>query len=152
METEFKERLQRALREDGAQRKVREIAEDILTLKCPRCRSAFLDYEGCAALTCATCRCGFCAYCLRDCGRDAHGHVPDCAVAIEIGNRKKIRFGMFPDRPGSTDRSMWSLFLRERQGDRVKEAVRGLEAEDRAEVMRLLNPLLNERGIQLREF
>ena len=49
-----------------------------MTLRCPRknCRQAFTNYVGCAALTCsrATCGCGFCAYCLADCGTDAHDH------------------------------------------------------------------------------
>jgi serine/threonine protein kinase len=56
----------------------RHIQERILTLKCPRCAAAFLDFEGCFALTCHRCRCGFCAYCLADCGNDAHAHVARC--------------------------------------------------------------------------
>ena len=56
------------------------IAENILTLKCPRCFQAFIDFAGCFALTCsrADCGCGFCAYCLADCGGDAHAHVKQC--------------------------------------------------------------------------
>ena len=50
---------------------------------CPRCcGQAFLNFEGCFALTssrdnahfCAH----FCAYCLADCGADAHRHVANC--------------------------------------------------------------------------
>lgn len=39
------------------------VCENILTLKCPRpsCRRAFLDFEGCMALSC-NCGCGFCAW------------------------------------------------------------------------------------------
>lgn len=35
----------------------------------------------CAALTCANpqCKGGFCAYCLENCGDDAHQHVSKCA-------------------------------------------------------------------------
>jgi len=56
------------------------IIEKILTLRCPRCQQAFLDFEGCFALTCSrqSCKCGFCAHCLKDCGTDAHGCAADC--------------------------------------------------------------------------
>ena len=55
------------------------VLERLLTLKCPRCDAAFLDFNGCFALTCHRCNCGFCAYCLHDCGADAHRHVANCA-------------------------------------------------------------------------
>jgi len=48
-----------------------------LNLKCPRCEAVFHDYDGCNALSCgvASCKAGFCAICLEDCGHDAHPHV-----------------------------------------------------------------------------
>jgi hypothetical protein len=53
--------------------------EEDLTLRCPRCATAFADFRGCAALYCSRSGCGaaFCALCLKDCGgdRDAHAHV-----------------------------------------------------------------------------
>ena len=54
--------------------------EEVLTLCCPRCRMVFLDFTGCFALTCGNnnCRAGFCAWCLKDCGADAHAHVANC--------------------------------------------------------------------------
>ena len=58
--------------------KAREhIIERILTLQCPRCSQAFIDWNGCVALTCAAagCGCGFCGWCLADCGEDAHHHI-----------------------------------------------------------------------------
>lgn len=54
------------------------IVEEILTLRCPRCSCAFLDFDGCFALTCSNCKCGFCGWCLKDCGYDAHAHVKTC--------------------------------------------------------------------------
>jgi hypothetical protein len=56
------------------------ILEELLTLKCPRaaCRQAFVDFEGCFALKCGVCGCGFCAWCLEDCRADAHAHVLAC--------------------------------------------------------------------------
>jgi hypothetical protein len=55
--------------------------EEDLTLHCPRCRGAFLDFSGCAALYCRDdgarrgCGTAFCALCLADCAGDAHAHV-----------------------------------------------------------------------------
>lgn len=54
------------------------IVDSILTLKCPRCDTAFMDFDGCYALICHRCSCGFCAFCLADCGTDAHAHVASC--------------------------------------------------------------------------
>ena len=56
------------------------IVEEVLTLKCPRCAQAFQDFDGCFALTCGNkhCSAGFCAWCLTDCGSDAHAHVLIC--------------------------------------------------------------------------
>jgi hypothetical protein len=61
-----------------------EIVNNILTLKCPRalCSMAFVDFERCFALTCPGCKCGFCAWCLKDCGTDAHAHVLQCPEGI----------------------------------------------------------------------
>jgi hypothetical protein len=55
--------------------------ESLLNLRCPRCASVFLDFSGCAAVTCSNsaCNAAFCAICLKDCGGDAHGHVKECS-------------------------------------------------------------------------
>jgi len=45
-----------------------------LVLKCPKCAVAFIDFDGCLALTCENCKAGFCALCLENCG-DAHNHL-----------------------------------------------------------------------------
>uniref|UniRef100_A0A0G4HPK4 RING-type domain-containing protein n=1 Tax=Chromera velia CCMP2878 TaxID=1169474 RepID=A0A0G4HPK4_9ALVE len=145
MEEEFTERLRKALEEGGAQVKVREITEDVLTLKCPRCRAAFVDFAGCAALTCGSCNCGFCGYCLKDCGRDAHNHVPRCGVARDLGARLHVQFGLF-----TASFQDWERFQKERQRDKVREVLQRLSAEERSKVTQLLQPLLQERGIQLR--
>eukprot|EP00918_Siedleckia_nematoides_P027896 GHVU01060011.1.p1 GENE.GHVU01060011.1~~GHVU01060011.1.p1 ORF type:complete len:506 (+),score=27.62 GHVU01060011.1:214-1518(+) len=54
------------------------IKEMICNLSCPRCHVVFVDFDGCLALTCSNCKCGFCAYCLKDCGTDAHSHIGTC--------------------------------------------------------------------------
>ena len=40
----------------------------------------FYDFDGCFAITCPRndCRAGICAWCLVDCGPDAHAHVANC--------------------------------------------------------------------------
>lgn len=65
----------------------KHIVEKILTLSCPRCGQAFIDFNGCCALTCSRqgCNCGFCAYCLEDCGGDAHTHVASCPMGRDFG-------------------------------------------------------------------
>ena len=64
----------------------RHIADQILTLKCPRCTQGIYDFNGCFALTCsrATCGAGICAWCLADCGDDAraHAHCAGCPQAL----------------------------------------------------------------------
>jgi hypothetical protein len=48
---------------------------------------AFVDFEGCCALTCGVerCRAAFCFFCLADCGTDAHGHVVKCPKNLNPG-------------------------------------------------------------------
>jgi len=61
------------------------IAENILTLCCPRCKVPFIDFEGCFAISCHACNCQFCAWCLKDCGLDAHSHVKICPNSLAPG-------------------------------------------------------------------
>ena len=78
-EKELERRQQLGERERQIVEARRHITEDILTLKCPRCAQAFLDFEGCFALKCNNCNCGFCAWCFEDSGSDdAHTHVRLC--------------------------------------------------------------------------
>ena len=65
-----------------------KIAEDILTLHCPECGMAFIDFSNCFALWCAFCNCAFCAYCQQSCRRernDAHSHVAQCEYNVAPG-------------------------------------------------------------------
>ena len=45
----------------------------------------FFDFTGCCALTCTNCNCGFCSWCLLDCGGDAHRHVANCPYNLAPG-------------------------------------------------------------------
>ena len=94
--------LQRQQRMSEEERKIIDarntITEDIMTLKCPRssCMAAFDDFDGCFALSCESCRCQFCAGCLKDCGDrsdDAHRHVASCDVCHGDGAMTDTFFG-----------------------------------------------------------
>lgn len=50
-----------ARRKAAAAPHVRHIVDDIVTLKCPRCKTAFIDFSGCCSLYCG-CKCSFCAH------------------------------------------------------------------------------------------
>ena len=70
--------LHRLEKEGSTHFAVRQIQEDILNMKCPRCHLVFHAFDGCFALKCRSCGCAFCAWCLQDCGKDAHSHVAKC--------------------------------------------------------------------------
>ena len=74
--------LERLLALDEQERKVHQarlhVTENILNCSCPRCGQVFVDFTNCFALKCARCPCAFCAWCLEDCGDDAHDHVANC--------------------------------------------------------------------------
>ncbi len=77
-----KAELARLLKDDVPEYHRRHIQEDILTLRCPRCKQAFNDFNGCLDLECSRqgCKIHFCGLCLADCGDDAHAHVANCAA------------------------------------------------------------------------
>lgn len=74
LKEEFEKIQRMSVIEQQAHFLYQDILNNILTLSCPRCKAAFVDFDGCFALTC-TCGAGLCAYCLQDCGADAHHHV-----------------------------------------------------------------------------
>ena len=41
----------------------KRITEDILTLHCPSCHAAFVDFQGCCVLSCHRCATYFCGWC-----------------------------------------------------------------------------------------
>ncbi|KAJ1409766.1 hypothetical protein B484DRAFT_403122 [Ochromonadaceae sp. CCMP2298] len=68
------------------------IIEEIMTLKCPSCRKAFIDFEACFALSCTDdhgngCGSFICGFCLTLCrySEDAHQHVAQCPFNINEG-------------------------------------------------------------------
>ncbi|KAJ8601693.1 hypothetical protein CTAYLR_003184 [Chrysophaeum taylorii] len=86
-------------------------------------------FDGCFALKCHRpgCGCGFCAYCLADCGADAHEHVRAC----------KLGQGLFPPRARETFRRVQRdrrdrdlrAYLQTLSDEDAHAAVAGLERE-----------------------
>jgi len=86
-----KERVERALEENKRlterERQVRNhanyIRESVLTICCPHrgCGQAFVDFDGCFALSCSLCRKHFCGWCLAPASDNdsCHAHVRRCS-------------------------------------------------------------------------
>ena len=126
-------------REKQVQLHRKRAVEEILTLKCPRCNLAFLDFDGCFALSCRGCSCGFCAYCLKDCGNDAHRHVATCPHNIAPG---KDVFGSM---------STFERAQKERRTRLIKSFLaQEVEADLRNDVARSLHLDLQDLGIDIR--
>jgi hypothetical protein len=97
MQAEIERVLKLSSEEQRALIIYKDIVENILNLRCPRCKSVFIDFDGCMALTCTyrNCGAGICGYCLVDCGYDAHAHVNQCGglnasfVMFEEHQRKR---------------------------------------------------------------
>jgi len=113
------------------------IVEDILTLKCPAplCKKAFLDFDGCFALSCSACHAGFCAWCLAHCGGDAHGHVANCPERRNGGV-----YGTLIE---------FNAHHRQRRAKLVTEKLDGQTAEVRRIVLRLLAKELSDLQIEI---
>jgi hypothetical protein len=89
-------------RAERLQRWRQRFIESILTLKCPRCTTAFTEYDGCDSLTCSNQNCGafFCALCLEPFANsgECHTHVSqarhhnDGFVGLHGGQERFRRF------------------------------------------------------------
>ena len=113
------------------------VIEEILTLQCPRCGQAFLDFEGCFALKCSKCPCGFCGWCLADCGSDAHAHVRTCTAKPPGAD---IFFG---------SHTQFVEAQRKRQALKLREFFATLPAAEKDGLMQSLATDLRDLGLQL---
>ena len=139
---ELAEELRRLAGLDARERQAvaarRHIEEEILQMRCPRagCRRAFLDFDGCFAVSCGACPCKFCGWCLRDCGdADAHAHCRACPRVPRGAN------ALFPGA------GAFELAHRDRCREKVAAYLRGLDEETRQGVHRALQPRLRELGL-----
>ncbi|KAL6059559.1 IBR domain-containing protein [Balamuthia mandrillaris] len=140
----FQQRLQEERqqweRESTVQRHCRRIVEDILTLQCPRCHQAFVDFDGCFALKCSRCNASFCGWCLQDCGKNAHPHVKMCASNNNRGGGGRGYHGSF---------AQFEEAQRRRREKRVREYLQLLGREEREQVMVTLKQELEDLKLQM---
>jgi len=113
------------------------VIEEILTLQCPRCAQAFFDFEGYFALRCSKCPCGFCGWCLADCGTDAHKHVITCAAKPP---RADVYFGT---------RTEFEVAQRKRQSQRLQVLLDTLPLDERDRLVQALATDLKDLHLEL---
>jgi hypothetical protein len=128
------------------------ICDEILTMRCPHCKMAFADWDGCNALYCtyAGCGCNFCAFCLKDCGGgvkfgqneierrgdDAvHKHVNECKYAKGIGHGND----------GRVQSQVWSQIRK----DRIEECLKTMceTVDQRQKVVDNLKKQFDDLGL-----
>ena len=115
-----------------------KVIDEILTLQCPRCHQAFLDFTGCFALRCSSCPCAFCGWCLKDCGSDAHDHVMNACNAKPHGHRDY--FGTF---------DQFQTAQRKNRRTKLIEFLSTLNSSDREKCVSSLGKDLADLGIQV---
>jgi hypothetical protein len=119
---------------DRVRRHRLHIAEHVLCLHCPRCGQAFVGFDGCFALACGRCRCGFCAYCLADCGGDAHAHLAACEHNTAPGRDAYGDAAGFRRAQNARRARALREYLRERVDPGDRAAVRAAVAQDLADL------------------
>jgi len=108
----------------------------LLTMKCPSCSAAFIDFSACCALTCSSCPAHFCAWCLTLSEDKAanHRHVAQCSVKPAGADP------LFP-------REHYPAFLVRRRRKLVQDALARLDPELAGEVYDLLRPQITDLNI-----
>ena len=143
------EELKELVRMSEFEKKVRaarkEIEDNLLNTKCPGCKTAFIDWDNCAALSCRSCPVKFCCYCQKDCSGDAHNHVLDCpeCPAPPAGGSK-----LYPHQtPGFYESVMANI-----KEKRVREFIKTLEEDVKVEVMQQCARSFQDLGMKFPEY
>lgn len=99
----------------------RDIAEDLITPRCPGCNSQVADFDGCCALLCQ-CGCNFCGWCLEPfkMASATHTHVRECAY-----NPPSNRGNLYPPPPHPQE---WLKVMYEWARKRICERIAKIEA------------------------
>lgn len=73
---------QTSVMKEKAKMNAAKIRNEVLNLKCPHCSTAYIDFTGCMALQCETCKGNFCGYChtKTESSSGAHNHVRTCIM------------------------------------------------------------------------
>lgn len=140
--TQMEKRLLHQLEEMGKlseeERKVHLIRLQLvaqLNLACPRCKTVFLDYfNGCFAVSCGSCPCSFCAWCIMDCGSDAHTHAARCALNPRQGDVFNTE-------------SEFNRVQMQRRKQLLLTKLNGLDAQTRQSVLRSMEIDLTDLGL-----
>ncbi|KAG5184304.1 hypothetical protein JKP88DRAFT_315222, partial [Tribonema minus] len=126
------------------------VVERVLTLHCPTCDKAFLDFEDCFAIRCRPvelpghvrgkigCGNSFCGWCMQPCGQDAHNHVRSC------------KFKMTP--PDNLYYGSFELFNQTQKNRRQRmlgEYLSTINEELRAAIEVRIMPHLRDLGMEL---
>jgi hypothetical protein len=118
------------------------IEEEILQMRCPRpnCRRAFYDFDGCFAISCSSCPCKFCGWCLQDCGdADAHTHCRQCP---KVPPGVNSLFPLMPD-----PRSAFEYAHKERCIKKIQDYFQTLDNETMMGVKKALAKQLIDLGL-----
>lgn len=76
-----KEIFENIKKQEKNQSKFLHQVSDVLTLKCPSCYQAFVDFDACTCLKCSRCNSFFCGWCLRESFssmQECQKHVVNC--------------------------------------------------------------------------
>ncbi|EQC26032.1 hypothetical protein SDRG_16098 [Saprolegnia diclina VS20] len=125
---------------------VRRICDEILTLACPKCKSAFLDFTGCTCVTCGNTNCNtnFCANCLVYHNRDnsaCHSHVLDCPSNPNRGRSHFVSTELLQKTHADARKKQTTAYL-------ANVAVAG---DERRGVWQMIQPDLVDLGIHFTE-
>ena len=138
-----------------------ETSLPVLQVDCPHCRTPFLGFSGCFAVSCSQCHYGFCAWCMvatfeSDRGRAnlpaTHAHVSNCPYNPRRGDyfgtigeyygRRMIHFQQLFDNyiARSPDRNMCLFIVRNNIERNVRALVRSGRQNEALNSMRPLIP------------
>lgn len=113
------------------------VVNQILTLLCPFCKKAFLDFNGCCAVTC-NCNQHFCGLCLTKSNNSevCHSHVRSCYLNPNHGDY-------------FCSQDQLDKVHRETRIRQLNDYLRSIPPESKRPLLRNCEPYLKDLGIYL---